>query len=178
MKNANPVYLLPAWMASVALVLLAAGCGGDKGPDASAGQKTIFDHFAISVGGHPASLQLAVLESEQQRGLMQRPDLGPDEGMIFVDARPHQLSFWMHNTPEPLDLAYATADGVVVETYDLLPFDERIVYSHRSDLQIGLEMPKGWFAANGVRAGSQIDMAAVRAALKDRGFDPGKLGLP
>ena len=59
----------------------------------------------------------------------------------------------------------------------LLPMDERTVESHSSDLQYALEMPKGWFAANGVRAGAQIDMAAVAAAMKARGFDPAKFGM-
>jgi uncharacterized membrane protein (UPF0127 family) len=39
---------------------------------------------------------------------MQRPDLGGDEGMLFVDPAPTELSFWMKNTPEALDIAYAS----------------------------------------------------------------------
>lgn len=161
----------------IALVFLASGCGGGKAPDGAAGQKTVFDHFAIGVGGHVASLQVAVLDAEQQRGLMQRPDLAGNEGMIFVDTMPHQLTFWMKNTPEPLDLGYLTPDGVIAETYDLLPLDERVVASHSDQLQFGLEMPKGWFAANGVHVGSRIDLAALVAALRERGFEPAKFGL-
>ena len=108
---------------------------------------------------------------------MQRPDLGGDEGMIFVNPAPRQLGIWMHNTPEPLDLAYVASGGEIAETYNLLPLDERAVMSHRADVQFALEMPKGWFAANGVRAGAQIDMAAVAAAMKARGFDPVKFGM-
>jgi uncharacterized membrane protein (UPF0127 family) len=108
---------------------------------------------------------------------MQRPDLGRDEGMIFVYERPQQLSIWMRNTPEALDLGYLTPEGVVAEVYGLLPLDERPVNSHGSRIQFALEMPTGWFAAHGVGAGSRIDMKAVAAALKARGFEPEKFGV-
>ena len=52
--------------------------------EAAASPKTVFDHFSVNIGGHPASLQVAVYPQEQERGLMQRPDLGANEGMIFV----------------------------------------------------------------------------------------------
>jgi len=176
-KNANPVSSGLAAAAAAILTLFIAGCGSGKTSDAAPEQKTVVDHFPVGVGGSAASLQVAVLESEQMRGLMQRPDLGRDEGMIFVYERPRVLSIWMRNTPEALNLAYLTRDGVIAEVYDLLPLDERPVTSHRSELQFALEMPGGWFAAHGVRPGSRVDMRAVAAALKARGFDPGKFGI-
>jgi len=66
---------------------------------------------------------------------------------------------------------------VIAEIYDLLPFDEKTVSSHSDRLQFALEMPKGWFAAHGIHAGSRVDLGAVAAALQARGFDPAKFGL-
>jgi len=176
-KIANPVSFAARVLVIAIFQVAVSGCGGAKPPEQVADPKTVFDHFPVTVGGHTTSLQVAVLQPEQERGLMQRPDLGPNDGMIFVNPSPRKLSFWMHNTPEALDIGYVTPEGVIAETYDLLPMDERIVESHSSDLQYALEMPKGWFAANGVRAGAQIDMAAVAAAMKARGFDPTKFGM-
>jgi uncharacterized protein len=176
-KNANPVSFGTKVLALSLLQLAVAGCDAGKTTDAVTDSKTVFDHFTVNVGGHPASLQVAVLQQEQERGLMQRPDLAPNEGMIFVNEKPRQLGIWMHNTPEPLDLGYLTSDGVIAETYALLPLDERTVASHGTDIQFALEMPKGWFNANGVHAGSAIDMAAFSAALRARGFDPAKFGI-
>jgi uncharacterized protein len=178
LKNANPVS--PALGASAALLLslLAAGCGSGKPPEAPAADpKTVSDHFTVNVGGHPASLQVAVLDAEQQRGLMQRPDLGRDEGMIFVNPAPRRENFWMKNTPEALDIAFAGKDGVIQEIYPLYPFDLAPVPSRSDQIEFGIEMRQGWYAANGVRPGAAIDMAAVAAALKARGFDPGKFGI-
>lgn len=177
MKNANPLSKEPAAAVAVLLCLFLAACGPGRSVAESSGQKTVFDHFTLGVGGRPASLEVAVLGSEQQRGLMQRSDLGRDEGMIFVYERPQELSFWMKNTPEPLDLGYLSSDGAVREIYELLPLDERPVASHSDQMQFALEMPRGWFAANGVRPGSRIDMKALAEALRERGFDPAKYGI-
>jgi len=172
-KNAN---LVSGCLGAAALALFSlgvAGCGTGK-PEgaASAAKKTVFDHFTIDVGGHPASLQVAVLGPEQERGLMERPDLGGDDGMIFVNPSPRKLGIWMHDTPEPLDLGYLARDGTIVEMYDLLPMDERVVTSHSDDVQFALEMPKGWFARNGIRPGARVDMKGLADALEARGFDP------
>ena len=177
MKNANLVSLGAGVACSVLLALGLAGCGTGKPSDSSVAPKSVFDHFTIPVGGHPASLQVAVLEPEQERGLMQRPDLGADEGMLFVNDSPRQLGIWMRNTPEPLDLAYLTRDGAVAETYQLLPLDERTVASHGMNIQYALEMPKGWFEAHGISRGAHVDMKAVGEALKERGFEPAKFGI-
>ena len=176
MKNANPVSRGAILAAIIGLGLAAAGCGASK-PAADAPPKSVFDHFTIAVGGMPASLQFAILPAEQERGLMQRPDLGHDEGMLFISPRPQQQSFWMHNTPEALDIGYQTPDGAIAEIYALLPLDERTVLSHSHQLQFALEMPAGWFAAHGIHPGSKIDLAAVTAAVKARGFDPVKFHL-
>jgi uncharacterized protein len=176
-KNANPVSFGLGAAGAALLALAVAGCGAGKAADPGSTQKTIFDHFTIGLGGHPVSLQVAVLDPEQQRGLMQRPDLGRDEGMVFVDAAPKQEDFWMKNTPEPLDVAYLAPDGVIVEIYPLYPFDLRAVSSHSTHLQFAVEMPQGWFAANGVRPGASLDLKALAAALKERGFDPAKFGM-
>jgi hypothetical protein len=151
------------------------GCGAQKAQDEPL--KTIWDHFTVQVAGHPASVQLAVLDAEKERGLMQRPDLGKDEGMIFVYRAPERQNYWMRNTPEPLEIAYANPEGVIMEVYPMIPLDERGVTSRSSEIQYVLEMPQGWFRANAVRIGDRIDKKALGDAVKARGFDPAAYGL-
>ncbi len=174
-KNANPVSPGPWAAAALVMALVLAGCGAGKPADAPL--KTVWDHFAVEVGGHPASVQVAILEAEQARGLMQRPDLGSDEGMVFVYHEPQRQNYWMRNTPEPLDIAYLEHDGAIAEIYHLLPLDERGVTSRSDRIQFVLEMPQGWFAAHGVRPGARLDLKALADAVKARGFDPEKFGL-
>ena len=108
---------------------------------------------------------------------MQRPDLGRDEGMIFVFPEPQRQNFWMRNTPEPLDIAYLGSDGTIAEIYHMLALDERGVASRSDRIQYVVEMPLGWYEANGVRPGARIDMKGVSEAVKARGFDPSKFGF-
>jgi uncharacterized protein len=177
-KNANPVSLALGASAALLLSLLGAGCGSGKPPGAPAADpKTVSDHFAVDVGGHPASLQFAVLDFEQQRGLMQRPDLGRDEGMIFVNPAPRRENFWMKDTPEALDIAFVGRDGVIAEIYPIFPFNLATVSSRSDQIEFAVEMRQGWYADNRVRPGAAIDMKAVAAALKARGFDPAKYGI-
>jgi uncharacterized membrane protein (UPF0127 family) len=175
MQNANPVYARLAAAAMLALAL--AGCGSGKTADAAPAAKGPSDHFTINVGGHAAWLQLAVLGPEQEHGLMQRPDLGKDEGMIFVYAKPQGQAYWMRNCPEALDIAFAGPDGVIAEIYPMYPFDERTVRSRSDQIQFAVEMRQGWYAANGVRPGAGVDMKALAGAMRARGFEPKNFGL-
>ena len=85
------------------LALAFAGCGGTRSAEA-APPKTVADFFIIKVGERSVSMQVAVRSPEMERGLMERRDLAPDQGMIFVFSKPQQLAFWMHDTPTPLDV--------------------------------------------------------------------------
>lgn len=172
MQNANTVSLRIGAAAALALLLAGAGCRSGNPAAPAAPLKTVSDHFAVDVGGHAAQLELAVLASEQEHGLMQRPDLGPDEGMIFVYDRPQRQSYWMRNTPEALDIAYLGPGGEIDEIYPGYPFDERPVTSMGDQIQFVLEMRQGWFAARGLHPGARVDMKAVADALRARGFDP------
>jgi uncharacterized protein len=177
MKNANPVSRATGVAVSALLALCASGCGSGKGADAAHAFKTVSDHFEVEVGGHATQLQFAVNTPEQERGLMHRPDLGRDEGMLFVYAAPQRVNFWMSGTPESLDIAYLGRDGVIAEIYPLYPNDLRTVASRSDQIQFALEMPQGWYAANGVRAGAHLDLKALAAGLVARGLDPAAFGL-
>ncbi len=157
------------------LVLAVAGCGAKE--PAVAAPKTIADYFAIRVGDQTVQMQLAVLPVEMEHGLMDRRDLAPDSGMLFVYRSPQQMNFWMHNTPTPLDIGYFTADGELAEIYPMLPFDERTVASRSLELKFALEMNQGWYRDHGVRPGAKLDLKALAAALKARDIDPLRVGL-
>jgi uncharacterized membrane protein (UPF0127 family) len=87
------------------------------------------------------------------------------------------MNFWMKNTPTPLDIAYYTPQGVLAEIYAAHPFDEKTIPSVNQRLQFVLEMNQGWYAANGVRPGAQLDLKTVAKAMRERGFNPVMYGL-
>ena len=166
---------------ALAAALAFAGCGENKSASAAAvavaAPKTAADYFPIKVGDKTVRMQLAVRSDEMEHGMMDRHDLGRDDGMIFVYAKPQQMQFWMHNTPTALDIGFFDAGGMLEEVYPMHPFDEKTVSSRSSLLSFALEMNQGWFGANTVRPGAQLDLKALAVALKARGFDPAKYGL-
>lgn len=167
--------LAPSWRTWRALgacaALLLTGCAEEKSAPA-APPKTVSEYFAIRVGERSTRLQFAVLPFEQQRGLMERRDLGTDDGMIFVYRQPQPASYWMRNTPTPLDIGFFGPDGTLLEVYPLYPYDETGVKSRSDRVKYAVEMPQGWYARNGVRPGARLDLKAIAAALTARGFSP------
>ena len=115
----SPALAAAALIAAPSLVLVA--CGKDTpaaaaAPAASA-PKTVADYFPIKVGDKTVRMQLAVRNDEMQRGLMERRDLGRDDGMIFVYEKPQQMGFWMHNTPTALDIGFFGSNGVLERAF-------------------------------------------------------------
>lgn len=153
-----------------------AGCGQSE-PVEKVVPKTIADFFEIGVAGHPVQMQLALLKPEMERGLMGRRELGQDEGMLFVYLRPQRMSFWMRNTPLPLDIGFFDASGILREVYALHPYDETPVATRSEEVQMALEMNQGWFKANNVRVGDKLDLKALASALRERDFRPEQFKL-
>lgn len=164
-------------LATVILVLvaLAGGCKEDATPPAAPLGAEAW--FPFKIGDVAVKLQVAVRPMEMQQGLMHRPMLGDDEGMLFVYPEPSGRSFWMRNTLIPLDIGFFSPDGVLREVRAMNPLDESPVTSFSSEIQFAVEMNQGWYRANGVRPGAKLDMEALRAALEARGFDPRDAGL-
>jgi uncharacterized membrane protein (UPF0127 family) len=154
----------------VATLGLLNACGRtDAGKEAPL--KTVEDRFPVKVGDRVVQMQIVAEPAEMEKGLMFRKSLGDDEGMLFVYLAPQQMGFWMQNTEIPLQIGFFDAAGVLRETYEMYPHDERTVSSHGRDLQFALEMNQGWFSQAGVRPGAPVDLKAVTAALKARGLD-------
>lgn len=104
--------------AALALFLATAGCDAAPSPapsDAPAG--TIPLTIASANGAHVFTVELAKTEEAQQRGLMYRTDIPLDGGMLFAPyppkGPPREASFWMKNTPSPLDILFIRADGTI-----------------------------------------------------------------
>lgn len=142
------------------LVATLSACGGGEG--APGADLSGFPTERILVGGVEFEVYVATTPAQHSQGLMNAteaqlaplPD-GTPRGMLFVFAGEAVRSFWMRDTYVPLDLAYATADGMIVEVHDLVPHDETPVTSGEP-VQYALEARAGTFAAEGIAVGSVI----------------------
>src|SRR5690606_27007711 len=59
------------------------------------------------------TVELALTPQTQAIGLMGRPELPPDRGMLFVWPVTDWVAMWMKNTLIPLDFLFVRSDGTV-----------------------------------------------------------------
>ena len=109
----------------------------------------------LTIGGHKLVVEVVNTPEQRATGLMNRFSLAPDHGMLFVFEAPQPLGFWMKNTYVPLSIAFADADGTIVNIEDMKPQDETTHWS-RGFALYAVEMKQGWFAAHGIKAGDLI----------------------
>lgn len=62
----------------------------------------------------PFSVEIANNEDTREQGLMCRPELTADRGMLFEFQNVAERSFWMQNTLIGLDIIYIAPDGRIV----------------------------------------------------------------
>jgi len=100
-------------------------------------------------------VEVAKTLEERAQGLMNRKQLGKDEGMLFIFEKEDYHGFWMKNTHIPLSIAFIDKEGRIVRITDMKPLT---LESHDPPQPIlyALEMQKGWFSANGIKAGDRM----------------------
>src|SRR5690242_7339894 len=72
----------------------------------SAGQTLPISAKAIVPNGTTIQLEVARTQEQQEKGLMYRPALPDNRGMLFKFASAQPVRFWMKNVPVPLDMVF------------------------------------------------------------------------
>ena len=125
-----------------------AACSSPSGPQAVI-QKQDGGELVVRV-------EVADDREEQMRGLMYRTDLAADAGMLFLFDQEQPRSFWMKNTPLPLDIIYIAKDGRIVSIAEhTTPFSTAAIPSG-APAQNVLEVNAGYAQRNGVRVGDRV----------------------
>ena len=107
------------------------------------------------------TVELARSDEERTRGLMNRRELAPEAGMLFLFSENEQRAFWMKNTLIPLDMLFIDDGGRVV---GLIEQAEPLTTSPRDPgvpSRYVLEVNGGWAARHGVRPGDRIQFENV-----------------
>jgi len=131
-------------------------------PDASPPHST-----TLEVAGRKIEVELAYTQEARTKGLMHRPALDPDCGMLFLFPTSQPRRFWMRNTLIPLDIAFLDEQGVVLNIEHGRPGVERPGYFSRKAAQFVLEMADGWCAAAGLEPGAKLEISPALRALAE-----------
>jgi len=145
-------------------MLLFGGCSADDpaGGNPPSGTAQHLPSVPVLIrhdGGAPAtrlSIELALTRDQQEKGLMHRTDLRPGEGMLFPVLPPRTPSFWMKDTPVPLDLVFIRPDGIVAKVAARArPNDPAPIFA---DVPVAgvLELRGGEAAALGIGEGDHV----------------------
>jgi hypothetical protein len=112
-------------------------------------------------GAATLSVEVAADEHARTVGLMGRPRLAPDTGMVFVFDEPRTGGFWMKNTLIPLSIAFWDRSGQILKILDMTPCnaDPCPLYYPGVAYVGAVETNRGWFAAHGVRPGDRIALS-------------------
>ena len=99
--------------------------------------------------------EIAEKAEDRKQGFMERKVIPDGTGMLFIFDRDQILSFWMHNTPHPLSIAYIDSKGKIRNIYDMTPYSRDSILSTVS-VRYALEVPQGWFKKNGITEGDAV----------------------
>lgn len=101
------------------------------------------------------TVEVAVTPEEQQRGLMNRAMLPAGHGMAFPFPLPRSASFWMKDTPLPLDLLFVRPDGTIAAVLPGKPEDLTPI-SAGEPVSAVVEIAGGSAMALGIAAGDHV----------------------
>jgi uncharacterized protein len=111
--------------------------------------------IVLSAGFHQIDAEVALTPEQHAIGLMHRPGMQPQEGMLFVFQAPSKQCFWMKNTLIPLTAAFVADDGTIVNLENMQPQTTTPHCSARP-VRYVLEMNQGWFEKKGLKAGTRL----------------------
>ena len=73
----------------------------------------------VEIAGEQFTLELALDEPARTRGLMERTQIDPGKGMLFVFPDFRERSFWMANCVVDIDLMFLDTRGTVTAVHEM-----------------------------------------------------------
>jgi|SRR5579871_1707610 len=133
----------------------------------SNGQPQTLPTYDLKLGPATLHTEVAVTPREDEIGLMFRPSMPDNNGMLFV-LPGNVAEFWMKNTLIPLSVAFLDQDGTILEIHDMKAFDESITRSDSPHVFYAIEANLHWFDLNGIKPGTKVSPAPASVVSQAR----------
>ncbi len=109
-----------------------------------------------ATGEYSFEAEIADTPLHKSRGLMGRPLLDADRGMLFDNGEDREMFMWMKNTILALDMIFITKDGTVASiAKNTVPFSETIIPSGQPVRGV-LEVNAGTADRIGLKPGDKV----------------------
>lgn len=111
----------------------------------------------------PVDVAVEVVDTDETRarGLMYRSVLADGAGMLFVFDEESEHPFWMKNTLIPLDMIFIAGDGTIAGIHENAhPLSLDSITVGKPSRWV-LEVPGGWSAKHGMKAGDRVELLGV-----------------
>jgi uncharacterized membrane protein (UPF0127 family) len=123
-------------------------------------QLQTFDKASVTIatagGPQRFSVELALTPEQEMQGLMYRPRMDADAGMLFDFGNSEIRTFWMRNTLIPLDMLFVAADGKIVDIHErAVPLSEDLIASSAPARAV-LELNGGTVSRLGIKIGDTV----------------------
>lgn len=105
---------------------------------------------------HAFRVEMAVSGDDQMIGLMFRPAVGADEGMLFDWGAPRESTMWMRNTITALDMVFIDADGRIHRIAERTVPRSLAIIESRGPVRATLELAAGTAERLNLRIGDRV----------------------
>jgi uncharacterized protein len=105
---------------------------------------------------HDFNVEMAIKPDQQTVGLMFRPNVPADGGMLFDWGTPRDSQMWMRNTIAPLDMVFINADGTIRSIAENTVPESLAVIDSRGPVRATLELAAGSTARLNIRVGDKV----------------------
>ena len=106
---------------------------------------------------HEFNVEMALRLEQQTVGLMFRPSVPADGGMLFDWGTPRDSTMWMRNTVAPLDMLFINQDGTIRRiAEDTVPGSLAVIPSN-GPVRATLELAAGTARRLGIRVGDRVE---------------------
>src|SRR5262252_965522 len=120
-------------------------------------------HFATSeltivsaTGPHRFTVEVAETPEQMEQGLMFRPTMAPDAGMLFEYKTPIVATMWMRNTLIPLDMLFVDTQGLIVNIHERAVPQSLDVIAAAAPVRAVIELNGGTAARLEIRPGDRV----------------------